>query len=76
MNATVDNKRRVLLPKSVRPGLIFRIEETATGYELTRLEEAKPSQARLVEKNGMAYLTNGRQITQEDVERAMDEIFN
>jgi bifunctional DNA-binding transcriptional regulator/antitoxin component of YhaV-PrlF toxin-antitoxin module len=76
MNATVDNKRRVVLPKNAKPGFIFRITETGTGYELKRLEEAKSRQARLIKANGMAYLDNGHEISQEDVEKAMDEIFN
>jgi hypothetical protein len=76
MNATVDNKRRVILPKNAKPGFVFRITATGTGYNLIKLEEAKPAKARLVKAKGMAYLDNGREMTQADVERAMDEIFN
>lgn len=76
MHAIVDNKRRVVLPKSVKPGLVFRIAETPVGFELVRLEPARPRKARLIKRGGMAYLDNGCELTNEDLEQACREIFD
>jgi bifunctional DNA-binding transcriptional regulator/antitoxin component of YhaV-PrlF toxin-antitoxin module len=77
MNATVDSKRRVVLPKTVKPGQVFDIQETGPGrILLERLEKpAQPRRAWLEHKEGGAYLRNGHEVTLEDYQQVKEELL-
>lgn len=71
MISIIDNKRRVTLPRSAKPGQAVDVSETGTGYKLDRLDPATPPKARIVVKNGRKYLTNDRVMTYDDIENVM-----
>jgi hypothetical protein len=69
---TVDEDKRVKLPEA-KPGTVFAYEQDDSGrVTLTPMENAQPKQARLVRRNGRTYLINDVPITNEDVQRALE----
>ena len=73
MNVTADERRRVTLPKSARPGEIFAVEEAGAGkFVLTRLGKPKPK-ARLVREGRFLVGVTDHLITQEIVRDLQNE---
>ena len=69
---TVDDDKRVKLPEA-KPGTVFAYEQDNSGrVTLTPVAKAQPPQARLVRRNGRTYLMNDQPITNEDVQRALE----
>ena len=68
----VDDDKRVRLPEA-KPGTVFAYEQDNSGrVTLTPVENAQPNQARLARQNGRSYLINDLPITNEDVQRALE----
>jgi hypothetical protein len=73
MVIVADSRRRVTLPKEVRPGDAFAVEETGKGqFILSRLEK-KASKVTLSRERGLLVASNGRKITMEQTRAMMDE---
>lgn len=69
---TVDDDKRVTLPEA-KPGTVFAYEHDDSGrVTLTPLDQTSPKQARLIRRDGRTYLVNDLPITNEDVQRAME----
>jgi hypothetical protein len=69
---TVDDEKRITLPEA-EPGAVFTYEHDHSGrVTLTPVGPAKPKQARLIRRDGRTYLVNDLPITNEDVQRAME----
>ena len=72
MTVIADSKKRVTLP--AKPGDRFDVQTFGEDkYVLTRLEPMPPPRARIVRRGGRSFLTNGRTITNADVQKAMEE---
>ena len=73
MIVTVDEKRRVALPQSAKPGDTFDVEPAGqAGFVLTRVEQ--PIQpVRLQRKDGYLVAVTPHFITQAITRRALDE---
>jgi hypothetical protein len=72
MTVIADSKKRVTLP--AKPGSRFDVQVFGEDkYVLTRLEPVTPPRARIIRRDGRAFLTNGRTITNADVQKAMEE---
>jgi hypothetical protein len=72
MTVIADSKKRVTLP--TKPGERFDVQVFGGDkYVLTRLAPAAPPRARIIRRGGRAFLTNGRTITNADVQKAMEE---
>ena len=72
MTVIADSKKRITLP--TKPGERFDVQTFGDDkYVLTRLERVTPPRARIVKRGGRSYLTNGRTITNADVQKAMEE---
>jgi hypothetical protein len=73
MHVTTDERRRVTLPKSARPGQIYAVEEPGEGkFVLTRLEKPQ-RKARLVREGRYLVGVTEHPITQEMVRKLQDE---
>ncbi len=77
MNRTkIDAKNRTgALTGLVKPGECYLISQVSPGkLVFTRVgeQEEQPVKARLIKVNGRLLLTNGRKITNEDVQRAKE----
>lgn len=69
-----DERRRVTLPKPIRGGDVFELEEEANGrLVLTRLAKPKPPTVKLVRRDGLLLLSSAGAITWEQTRKAMDE---
>ena len=73
MNVTADERRRVTLPKSAKPGEVFAVEESGAGkFVLTRLLRPKPK-GRLIREGRYLVGVTEHVITQEMVRELQDE---
>jgi hypothetical protein len=69
---TVDDDKRVRLPEA-KPGTVFAYEHDDSGrVTLTPVTQAALKPARLIRRDGRSYLVNDLPITDEDVQRAME----
>jgi hypothetical protein len=73
MTTIVDERRRVVLPKSARPGEVYSVQKTAAGHFVLEKINQPLRRAKLVRKNGFQMLDNGHRVTQQDVEQVMAE---
>ena len=72
MTVITDSKKRVTLP--AKPGSRFDVQAFGEDkYILTRLEKVTPPRARILKRGGRMYLTNGRTLTNNDVQQALAE---
>lgn len=73
MTVTVDEQRRVALPKPARPGDVFELEQAGRArFLLTRVEPTFQP-VRLERKEGYLVAVTDHLITQAATRRALDE---
>jgi hypothetical protein len=73
MVIVADSRRRPTLPKEVKPGDAFALEEAGNGkFLLSRLEK-KASKVKLSREKGLLVASNGRKITMEQTRALVDE---
>jgi bifunctional DNA-binding transcriptional regulator/antitoxin component of YhaV-PrlF toxin-antitoxin module len=73
MTAKVDERRRIVLPKPVRPGELYSIQEVAAGNFVLEKIHKPVRRAKLVRQNGLLMLDNGCRLTEQDVAEVMSE---
>jgi len=74
MRATLDNKRRVVFPDAFSPGDVVDVELTGPDTAVVRrMKPAALPRPRLTRRNGRLVLTGGRQVTDDDVRRLIEE---
>lgn len=72
MTVITDSKKRVTLP--AKPGSRFDVQSFGEDkYILTRLEKVTLPRARIIKRGGRLYLTNGRALTNTDVQKVLEE---
>ena len=74
MKLVADECRRVTLPKPVRAGDVFELEEQKNGrLVLTKLVKPKAPVGKLVKRGELLLLSSDGFITWEQTRKAMDE---
>ena len=67
---TVDKYKRIRIPDA-KPRQVFAYEQDGGRFTLTLVEPISSKKPKLVRRNGKTYLVSNRQITSDDVSRAM-----
>jgi hypothetical protein len=71
VSATVDSSKRVRI-RQAKPGEEYQVEPIPSGFMLTRLVKLKPEgNYRLSRKNGYLMIETDREITAEEVNKAL-----
>jgi hypothetical protein len=74
MKATVDSKRRAVLPPIFRPGDVVDLEAMGSDSVLVRLLRPAPRPKLRLQKRGAALvLVGGRKVTDGDVRRLLED---
>ena len=74
MIATVDGKRRVVLPKNARPGDVLDVEEISKGrWVLTKMEKPKAGAGKLIKRYGRTVLSVGGGVDVADIKKVLAE---
>ena len=74
MKATIDSKRRAVLPSTFRPGDVVDLDPVGADTVIVRLLRPAPRpRLRLVKRGKSVVLLGGPKVTDEDVRRLLED---